>query len=741
MLVAKFIAVAFSPTRSPGLRSALCLPLAAILFSGCSPKASQSLFVGTAAQEAVKKLSSKIGSPARVLSIEIKPATLTMQVQDPAAPSQVNEYTYRVLAGLSALVGPSIAGPKPVRLNLINPNLEENLFDLTQVNFAAVAETVREAARRVALDGGGVAKTVHIQRRVGILPPSSGDVEWVIFVGGPRESASAHANAQGQIRRLDLGGTRRAQTLDYTKDSQTLLETIAGIRDQFGSEPIFNHFRVTRLGVAFSVRDSKDSNEIHEYNCDLNGVRRSFDAATIFKIPRSTDEKREFFSIDDTDWSLVPAMCKTAREKITLPHPNIHSIELVKPPPKLKPQPLKWRAQVIEGAMGEYGFVEFDPKTGQVTRVEPPRSQEKKVDFVELAKTQEFLANVKEDFGPAGQFLEITILHDSAVVKALAPGKRDEIQKYTYDARERARPQSSGFPKSPFDSFEEKDLFGIAELESFEARIPELEKKTIERLRITDGTIRHLKFYRRSPIYPGNKKLLLEIWCEGKGDGRIVYDPAGNEFDLVGGNPSGPVRPTGPQMKSGIFTGEDERFTSSPDSAGASDEKVNALFDQWQAVLDADGVAEEKCNATRWGQLAEKGPVSPADLSLADYREYRLAELGRIASAKKVLAFLERPGTKTLMPQLMTTTERHGFDHLKFFDLQFWRATIRRMVASNELKKLTEEHWEEFQHGAFPKEGPNLKAWQRKYLRVEAEEKAAREERQRIIAKYQGESK
>jgi hypothetical protein len=60
------------------------------------------------------------------------------------------------------------------------------------------------------------------------------------------------------------------------------------------------------------------------------------------------------------------------------------------------------------------------------------------------------------------------------------------------------------------------------------------------------------------------------------------------------------------------------------------------------------------------------------------------------------------------------------------------------MVASNDLKKLTEEHWEEFQQGIFPKEGPNLKAWQRKYLRVQADEIAAREERHRIIEKYTG---
>jgi hypothetical protein len=60
------------------------------------------------------------------------------------------------------------------------------------------------------------------------------------------------------------------------------------------------------------------------------------------------------------------------------------------------------------------------------------------------------------------------------------------------------------------------------------------------------------------------------------------------------------------------------------------------------------------------------------------------------------------------------------------------------MTASNELKKLTEEHWEEFRHGGYPEEGPNLKPWRRNYLGLEAQEKATREERHRIIEKYQG---
>jgi hypothetical protein len=736
MLITKSIAVMFRPTRS-SMRNCVCLWLAAMLSSSCSAKPDENFFEGTASHEAVTKLSGKMRSPVRVLSIEIKPMTLTMQVQDPAAPSQVNEYTYRNLTGVSSMILPAIVGPTPVRLNLINPNLEENLFNLDEVNLNAVPVAVREAVQQVALDGGGAVQSITIQRHIFILPQrSSGDVEWRIAVAGPRESATAYANAQGSITRLDLSGTRRAETLDYTQDAEMLGDAIKRIRNQFGAGPVYNHISVSRLSVGFTVRDSSNPNETHGYGCDLNGIHLGMADALQLKIPKSSfDKPAEFFSIDDVDWSRVPSIKKIALEKIVVPNGHVLSMDLSKPPPKLKEQPLRWRVQVIAGMMGEHGFAEFDPKSGQLTKIELPPSQVKAVDYLEPANTQELLANIKEDFGQGAQFMEITIDHDGASLKALTPGKRNEIQRYTYNSKVRADPESSGFPRGAFDSFEQKDLFGIAELQNFESRIPELEKKTIDRLRIPDGTIKHLMFYRRSPFYPGNKKLLLQIWCEGNGDGRIVYDPAGNEYDIVGGNPSGRVQTTAPQLKSGIFVGGDAKFTRA-DSSKTSDQRVEALLKQWNAVMDADTAAEEKCNATRWGQLAQKGPVTPADISREDLREYRLAERGRIETAKRCLAFLERPKTKALMPQLMTMTEAHGLDQRKFFDLDFWRATVRRMTASNELKKLTEEHWEEFRDGGDPKEGPNLKPWQRKYLGLEAEEKAAREERHRIMEKY-----
>jgi hypothetical protein len=376
------------------LRTALCLFLGALLFSSCLRKSNHNLFEGNASQEAVRKISEKLRAPVRVLKIEIKPATLSIKVQDSSAPRHVDEYTYRSLPGLVGMVLPAVAGPTAVKLNLINPNLEENLFDLDKVDFSAVPAAADEAVRRVKLDGGGAVDSITIQRQIQIIPaPASGDIEWLIGVHGPRESASAYANAKGRITHLDLSGTRRAETLDYTKDSEMLADAIARIRAEFGSKPIYNQFSVSRLNISFTVRDEKDPNESRNYSCDISAIRYSrLDG--VFKVPKNPfAEKREYFSIDDADWSKVPLIRKTALEKIAVPNGNILSLDLSKPSPKLKEQPLRWRVQVVAGSFGESGFALFDPKTGQLTGLELPPSQVKAVDYLDPAKTQEFFAN------------------------------------------------------------------------------------------------------------------------------------------------------------------------------------------------------------------------------------------------------------------------------------------------------------------------------------------------------------
>ena len=157
-----------------------------VLLTGCSGDVTLgdvkqvNLFEGTAAQDAMTELSKMIGHPARALNVDITPLSLTVRVQDPAQPSHIDEYSleheywsysyyhyHRV----------NLSGPKPVQLTLINDNLDENLFDLSEVNIAGVSETSQSAVNRTALEDGAVA-SIHIQRHLFLIPSAHcGDVE------------------------------------------------------------------------------------------------------------------------------------------------------------------------------------------------------------------------------------------------------------------------------------------------------------------------------------------------------------------------------------------------------------------------------------------------------------------------------------------------------------------------------------------------------------------------------------
>jgi hypothetical protein len=522
-------------------RPVAALLLALLFLVGCSPRANQNLFQGTACQEAVKKILEKAKGRSRALNVEIKTDKLIIQLQDPAAPTHIDEFSYRKLPGVLGMFLPEVSGPTAVRLNLINPNLEENLFDLDQVNFAAVPEAVAAAVRRVALDGGGTVDAITIQRKIRILPaPSSGDIEWHVDVHGPRESATAYADAQGRITHLDLSGTQRAKTLDYTRDPVMLTEAIGRIRSSFGSEAIYNHFTVSRLNVAFTVRDEKDPKATQDYSCDISAIRQSV-LDKMFKIPKDPfAQERDYFSIDDADWSKVASIGKVALEKIVVPNAQIFNVELIKPGPKLlKPQKLRWRVRILEGSFGESGYAEFDPKSGELTAVELPPSQVKAVNFLEPAQTSTLLSKIREDFTAGAPFMEISVDDRGATVKATSAAKPDELESYSYDAKKRAEPtwsHSPGFPKSPFDlNFDQHDLFSAAEFQAFEPRVADLEKKTLERLPIADAKVTRLTWFRKSPFYPRNKKVLLEVRTEGRQgrSGRVVWDSSGSIVDVV----------------------------------------------------------------------------------------------------------------------------------------------------------------------------------------------------------------
>jgi len=108
------------------------------------------MFEGANAQDGAAKIKSKIGvDTPKVSRMEIHEDRLEITIQDPNKPKNFDKYTYEKGA---------VKGPEPVEA-LVLGNQEftadkSRLFDLSEINLAAVPETCRKAAERAQIEQG-----------------------------------------------------------------------------------------------------------------------------------------------------------------------------------------------------------------------------------------------------------------------------------------------------------------------------------------------------------------------------------------------------------------------------------------------------------------------------------------------------------------------------------------------------------------------------------------------------------
>jgi len=122
--------------------------------------------------DAVARIREGIGGPVRALSLTIHGDAITIRAQDPRDHRHVDEWRL-AQRHLAFLQWDKLSGPTPVEPDLINPDLEANLFDLDEVDFAAAATLSRAAIERAALEDKAQVTRMAIQRQVAILPTSA----------------------------------------------------------------------------------------------------------------------------------------------------------------------------------------------------------------------------------------------------------------------------------------------------------------------------------------------------------------------------------------------------------------------------------------------------------------------------------------------------------------------------------------------------------------------------------------
>ncbi len=126
----------------------------------------------------------ELGYSPRVLEVLLSADFAQFQIQDPAAPENVDSYQWRDGA---------FGEPKPVSNGLLPADLDAASFALTEIN-ADAAVMLHGSGQALDIDGAEVSTTV-IKRFL----PFSSDIRWFVNVSGARESKQIRADANGVI--------------------------------------------------------------------------------------------------------------------------------------------------------------------------------------------------------------------------------------------------------------------------------------------------------------------------------------------------------------------------------------------------------------------------------------------------------------------------------------------------------------------------------------------------------------
>jgi hypothetical protein len=149
------------------------------------PENAEDFFASDALSEFEPKIAEKIGGEVRALDLSIYENNLKIQVQDPKKKENVDSYDYK---------NGVIAEPVPVRL-MGGGSLEQNLFNLKEVNLAKIPELIDEA-REKSKDLEG-AKVTHVVVKKDL--PFSNKVKIRVYLSGTRKSAWLVADASGKV--------------------------------------------------------------------------------------------------------------------------------------------------------------------------------------------------------------------------------------------------------------------------------------------------------------------------------------------------------------------------------------------------------------------------------------------------------------------------------------------------------------------------------------------------------------
>jgi hypothetical protein len=504
-----------------------------LALTGTALAVDDSFFYAGKAQAALEKIFDQANHPTKVLSLDIRSDTLTVEVQDPASPKHVDAWVdYLNTSTLLHWIRPeSISGPRPVDPTLPNPDLEANLFPLKPADLAVVTTMIMAAIKRAALEDPAGVERMTLRRQLHLLPqPSNGPPEWNIEVSSGRERATIYADIAGHLTHANLDGTRRAQRLNYLAGGKELDDVVAQVADTLGTQPIIRKLIVYNHYLSFEALNPEHPDRFSRFTAGLNGIYRDADDTIAnIAIPQQSPPGR--FGITDIDWSLLPKLETAARERLRLPGGQIGIVQLSKPANAVGGPVIEWEInvkaandQVVEG------YVVFDGK-GNVLRTKFPPGMGPKLDMLDASSAAPAFAAVSSSLGDHAAVVELAFRPENVMVTAKDPQKPDARVVFEYRGESVSR---SIMPPLDWPTFGADWFFDLSLAQPIARRWAELQQDTLSRLGLTDGKVERITISKQKLAMPRNDQVLVEIRASaGRREGRVVYDMTGKMVDIV----------------------------------------------------------------------------------------------------------------------------------------------------------------------------------------------------------------
>jgi hypothetical protein len=483
------------------------------------------------AQAGLEKIFEQAGHPTKVLGVDIRSNQLIVEVQEPDNPRHIDSWTDWINNGtIGHVLWPeSVAGPRPVELNLINRDLDANLFELKPADLARVGKLGAAAIKRLALEDPAHVDRMELRRKLTLIPePRSGAPEWSVEVTSGRERATIYAGLDGTISHANLDGTHRAQRLNYLAGGKELDNVVESIADTLGKAPIIKRLLVYDRTLSFQALNPDHPDRDSSFNAGINGVYRDLDDAIANSGVRP-DTPPARFGIGDIDWQKLPKLVDVARQRVELPGGPVTFAAISKPNRAVGEPAIVWEINVksaTDSSVG--GSVDFDA-AGNVLRTRYPPGKGPKLDLLRAASYAPAFDAISSGIGAHAAVVELMFRPENVMITTKDPRKPDELVVFEYGGESVAR---SIMPPLDWPTFGPDWFFDLSQVQPIAAQWGELQQDALTRLGLADGKIERITISKLRLFMPRNDRVLIEVRAEaGKREGRVVYDLNGKIVD------------------------------------------------------------------------------------------------------------------------------------------------------------------------------------------------------------------